>query len=119
MASLVDGKSWKTALNSLPEEIVKTDNVRVSEMVDLILGAKLKQTMREKRKAQMASRKYLVRAIFQVFGKSNIYFLTLHITPGLNLNLDKSQCTGTIDSANNAVLSADFKNVIFKMIHWA
>ena len=35
-------------------------------------------------------------------------------TPGLNLNLDKSQCTGAIDSENNAVLSADFKNVIFK-----
>ena len=40
-------------------------------------------------------------------------------TPGLNLNLDKSQCTGAIDSANIAVLSADFKNVIFKMIQWA
>ena len=40
-------------------------------------------------------------------------------TPGLNLNLGKSQCTGSIDSANNAVLSADFKNVIFKMIHLA
>ena len=43
----------------------------------------------------------------------------IHSTPGLNLNLDKSQCTGAIDSANNAVLSADFKNVIFKIIHWA
>ena len=43
----------------------------------------------------------------------------LWFTPGLNLNLDKSQCTGAIDSANNAVLSADFKNVIFKIMHWA
>ena len=41
------------------------------------------------------------------------------ITSGWRQNLDESQCTGTIDSANNAVLSADFKNVIFKMIHWA
>ena len=40
-------------------------------------------------------------------------------TPGLNLNLDKIRCIGAIDSANNAVLSADFKNVIFKMIHCA
>ena len=40
-------------------------------------------------------------------------------TPGLNLNPDKSQCTGAIDSANNAVLSADFKNGTFKIIHWA
>ena len=40
-------------------------------------------------------------------------------TQGLNLNLDKSQSTGAIDSANNAALSADFKNVILKMIHWA
>ena len=42
-----------------------------------------------------------------------------HFTPGWKKNLDKSQCTSAIDSANNAVLSADFKNVIFKMIHWA
>ena len=53
----------------------------------------------------------------------NLYISTMidrnGLTPGLNLNLDKSQCTGAIDSANNAVLSADFKNVIFKMIHWA
>ena len=40
-------------------------------------------------------------------------------TSGWKKNLDKSQCTSAIDSANNAVLSADFKNVIFKMIHWA
>ena len=38
-------------------------------MLDLILGAKLKQTMKEKRKTQMAMRKYLVRNIFQVFGQ--------------------------------------------------
>ena len=38
---------------------------------------------------------------------------------GWKQNLDKSQCTGVIDSGNNACLSADFKNVIFKMIHWA
>ena len=43
----------------------------------------------------------------------------MHRTPGLNLNLDKSQCTGVIDSANNGVLAANVKNVIFKMIHWA
>ena len=65
----MDGKKWKTALNSLPEEITKSENAKVSEMLDLILGAKLKQTMKEKRKAQMASRKYLVRVIFQVLGK--------------------------------------------------
>ena len=65
----MDGKKWKTALNSLPEEITKCENAKVSEMLDLILGAKLKQTMKEKRKAQMASRKYLVRVIFQVLGK--------------------------------------------------
>ena len=40
-------------------------------------------------------------------------------TPGWKVNLDENQSTGAIDSANNAVLSADFKNVIFKMIHWA
>ena len=43
----------------------------------------------------------------------------IDLTPGWKQNLDKSQCTSAIDSANNAVLSADFKNVIFKMIHWA
>ena len=69
MTNLVDGKTWKTTLNSLPEEIVKTENARVSQMLDLILGAKLKQTMKEKRKTQMAMRKYLVRNIFQVFGQ--------------------------------------------------
>ena len=37
----------------------------------------------------------------------------MYCTPGCKKNLDKSQCTSAIDSANNAVLSADFKNVIF------
>ena len=36
----------------------------------------------------------------------------------LEIELDESQCTGAIDSANNAVWSADFKNVISKIIHW-
>ena len=39
-------------------------------------------------------------------------------TPGWRQNLDESQYTGKIDNANSAVLSADFKNVIFKIIHW-
>ena len=40
-------------------------------------------------------------------------------TPDWTQNLDESQCTGAIASANNAVLSANFKNVISKTIHWA
>ena len=40
------------------------------------------------------------------------YLFTYYATPGWNYNL--IQCTGTIDSGNIAVLSADFKNVIFK-----
>ena len=76
LTNLVDGKKWKTALNSLPDEIVKSENSKVTHMLDLILGAKLKQTMKEKRKAQMAARKYLVRVIFQVLGKDKgVHFL--------------------------------------------
>ena len=41
----------------------------------------------------------------------------MQFTPGWKVNLVKSQCTGAIDSANNAALSADFKNVISKLIH--
>ena len=37
-----------------------------------------------------------------------------HFTPGWKKNLDKSQCTSAIDSANNAILSADFKSVTLK-----
>ena len=33
-------------------------------------------------------------------------------TPDLKYNLDKSKCSGAIDSESNAVLFADFKNVI-------
>ena len=40
-------------------------------------------------------------------------------TPGWRQNLDESQCTGTIDSANNAILCPDFKNVISKIIYCA
>jgi hypothetical protein len=69
LTELVDGKKWKAALISLPDEIAKSDNVKVSNMVNLVLAAKLRQTAREKRKAQMANRKFLVRMIFQVLGK--------------------------------------------------
>ena len=40
-------------------------------------------------------------------------------TAGWKKNLDKSQCTSTIDSADNAVLSPNFKYVISKIVHWA
>ena len=97
MTSLVDGKKWKTALNSLPEEITKSENAKVSEMLDLILGAKLKQTMKEKRKAQMASRKYLVRVIFQVLGKDkgvqflhNFVQIEAPFIENLDGNIDKN-----------------------------
>ena len=43
------------------------------------------------------------------------YLFTYYATPGWNYNL--IQCTGTIDSGNNTILSADFKNVNFKIIH--
>ena len=41
------------------------------------------------------------------------------VTLGWKKNLDKSQCTSAIDSAKNAVLSADLKNLNLKIIHWA
>ena len=66
---MVDSKKWKGALLGLPDDIAKTDNKTVKAMLFYILGAKFKQTVREKRKAQMANRKFLVRVIFQVLGQ--------------------------------------------------
>ena len=66
---MVDNKKWKGALLGLPEDIAKADNETVKAMLFYILGAKFKQTVRDKRKAQMANRKFLVRVIFQVLGQ--------------------------------------------------
>ena len=66
---MVDSKKWKGALLGLPDDIAKTDNKTVKAMLFYILGAKFKQTVRDKRKAQMANRKFLVRVIFQVLGQ--------------------------------------------------
>ena len=67
---LVDGKKWKGALITLPEEITKNENDKVKSMLFYIIGAKFKQTVRDKRKAQMSNRKFLVRIIFQVLGQN-------------------------------------------------
>ena len=56
-------------------------------------------------------------AMAMLYGKGEKVY-NIH-TPGWRQNLDESQCTGTIDSANNAILSPDFKNIIFKMTHCA
>ena len=70
LINLVDAKKWKLALTSLPEEIVTSTNPKVKLILSFLIGAKLKQTSREKRKAQMADRKFIVRVIFQVFGQA-------------------------------------------------
>ena len=66
---LVDAKKWNNALSTLPDDIAKTDDAKVKTMLFSILGAKFKQTIRDKRKAQMSNRKHLVRVIFQVLGQ--------------------------------------------------
>ena len=39
-------------------------------MLDLVFGAKMRQTMKDKRKTQLLSRKHLIRSIFQIFGQT-------------------------------------------------
>ena len=69
LTDLVDAKKWKNALSTLPDDIAKTEDVKVKTMLFYILGAKFKQTIRDKRQAQMSNRKHLVRIIFQVLGQ--------------------------------------------------
>ena len=64
-------------------------------MLDLILIAKLKETAREKRTAQLSARKYLVRIIFQLFGQvRGIEFLETFVaqeSPKEDSNEDTSE----------------------------
>ena len=69
LTDLVDAKKWKNALSTLPDDIAKTEDSKVKTMLFYILGAKFKQTIRDKRQAQMSNRKHLVRIIFQVLGQ--------------------------------------------------
>ena len=69
LTDLVDAKKWKNALSTLPDDIAKTEDAKVKTMLFYILGAKFKQTIRDKRQAQMSNRKHLVRIIFQVLGQ--------------------------------------------------
>ena len=77
---LVDNKKWKNALQSLPNEVLNSENAKVRKMLDMILISKLKQTMREKRTAQLSARKFIVRIIFQIFGLDRgIEFLNVFV----------------------------------------
>ncbi len=68
LLELVNDKKWKTALTSLPEELAQSDNAKISSMLHMILGAKLRQTAKDKRKVQLGTRKFLIRVIYQIFG---------------------------------------------------
>ena len=95
LIKLLDSKNWKHALQGLPPEVLHSDNAKVRNMLDLILIAKLKETAREKRTAQLSARKYLVRIIFQLFGQvRGIEFLETFVaqeSPKEDSNEDTSE----------------------------
>ena len=106
LTDLVDAKKWKNALSTLPDDIAKTEDAKVKTMLFYILGAKFKQTIRDKRQAQMSNRKHLVRIIFQVLGQEEgIEFLHQFVKKEAPF----------IDSDDNELPDLDPKEMVKKM----
>ena len=75
---LADGKKWKTRYLALTEETFQhSENSNIlAEIIYQLISAKIKRTAKEKRTAQIANRKFIVRTMFQVGLKRGLEFLS-------------------------------------------
>ena len=68
LMELVDNKKWKTRFLALTEETFQKsgcDNI-LTEIIYQLISARIRRTAKDKRTAQMANRKFIVRTMFQV-----------------------------------------------------
>ena len=77
LMDLVESKKWKTTLLSLTPETFQNsgDPGILSEMIYQLISGKLKRTAKEKRTGQIASRKFIVRTMFQFGTERGLEFL--------------------------------------------
>lgn len=76
LKDLVDAKKWKSVFLTFPTEVLEQSEKFV-ELLCLIMAGKIRQTTKEKRKDQLASRKVIIRSIFQLGKSHGLEFLRL------------------------------------------
>ena len=77
LMDLVDNKKWRMRFLALSEETFQnSENGNVlADLIYQLVSAKLKRTAKEKRTAQIATRKFIIRTMFQVGIKIGLEFL--------------------------------------------
>ena len=78
LMELVDNKKWKTRFLALTEETFQKsgcDNI-LTEIIYQLISARIRRTAKDKRTAQMANRKFIVRTMFQVGLERGLEFVS-------------------------------------------